>query len=159
MKKTLSLLMAVLLGCTLMAQGPDDPRHKHHNPPSPPNVEEMVSNLSALQKKRLASVTSEGKTQADKLQAELNAVRKKIRAIMEQDGDQSDKLFPLIDREAALQAKIAKQMYSIRQQIDAILTPEQLAEFRTRLKADRDRRHRGDPAARKTGGRQPKARR
>ena len=56
---------------------------------------------------------------------------------MEKEGDQSDKLFPLFDREAAIQAEISKEMYTTRQQIDQVLTDEQLAEFRARCKADR----------------------
>ena len=137
MKKTLTLIVALALGLTLMAQTPGGGNHRHHKRPEPPKVEEMVSNLSAVQKKKLETIAQDSKKQTEKIQKELESVRNNIRKLMNQDGDQSDKLFPLIDREAALQAEMTKAMYRTRQEIDKVLSPEQLAEFRDRLKADR----------------------
>ena len=137
MKKTLTLLMIVLLGGTLLAQGSPDAHRKHHRRAEPPKIEEMVSDLSAVQKKKLESITQDCKTKTDKLRADLQTIRTKIRALMDKEGDQSDKLFPLFDREAALQAEISKEMYSTRQKIDQVLTAEQLAQFRACCKADR----------------------
>ena len=94
-----------------------------------------------IQKKRLETSSDECKQDMDKLEKELNSVRQKIRSLMETDSDQSDKLFPLIDREAQLQAQMAKTMYRVRQQIDRVLTEEQLTEFRARMKADLEKRH------------------
>lgn len=141
MKHTTAFLFALLLGLTLMAQPPEGKHRTHHRRPEPPKVEQMVSNLSAIQKKRLETISDECKQDMDKLEKELNTVRYKIRALMESDGDQTEKLFPLIDREAQLQAQMAKTMYRVRQQIDRVLTDEQLAEFRARCKADRDKKH------------------
>lgn len=141
MKHTTAFLLALLLGLTLMAQPPEGKHRSHHPRPEPPKVEQMVSNLSAIQKKRLETISDECKQDMDKLEKELNSVRQKIRSLMETDGDQSDKLFPLIDREAQLQAQMAKTMYRVGQQIDRVLTEEQLTEFRARMKADREKKH------------------
>ena len=144
MKKLLSTLFAILLCSSMFAQTPDGGRHKRHGRPEPPKIEEMVSNLSAVQKKKLETITQDCKAKADKLQKELDKVRTDIRALMGKEGDQSDKLFPLFDREAALQAQMSKDMYSARRQIDQVLTEEQLAEFRARCKADRKKRRDGN---------------
>ncbi|MBR3725051.1 MAG: periplasmic heavy metal sensor [Bacteroidales bacterium] len=154
MKKTFLLLIILLCGTVLPAQIPDG-GHRHRRPNhEPPKVEEMVSNLSAIQKKRLEGITESCKKQVDKLQKELDGVRSHIRTLMGQDGDQSEKLFPLIDREASLQSQIAKEMYRTRVQIDEVLTEEQLAEFRARCKADRKNRKADAPR-----GKAPKGKR
>ncbi|MBR5352924.1 MAG: hypothetical protein IK126_04355 [Bacteroidales bacterium] len=142
MKKTFIFIISILTITTLMAQAPDGGRRHRQGPPEPPKVEEMVSNLSAIQKNRLEGITENCKKQTTKLQKELDAIRTQIRNLMMQDGDQSDKLFPLIDRESSLQAQIAKEMYRTRVQIDQVLTEEQLTEFRARCKADRQKHHR-----------------
>jgi Spy/CpxP family protein refolding chaperone len=141
MKRSITLLLAILMGTMLMAQPPEGSQHKKHRRPEPPKVEEMVSNLSSLQKKRLEGISENCKKQTTKLQKELDETRTQIRNLMMQDGDQSDKLFPLIDRESSLQAQIAKEMYRTRVQIDQVLTEEQLTEFRARCKADRQKHH------------------
>ena len=82
MKKTFLLLIILMFGTVLVAQTPDgDRRHRRANP-EPPKVEEMVSNLSAIQKKRLEGITESCKKQVDKLQKELDGVRSHIRAMM-----------------------------------------------------------------------------
>lgn len=146
MKHLALILITTLMAFTLTAQPPEGEPHKRHHRPQPPKVEQMVSNLSAVQKKRLEAITNDCQQETEKLEKELNTVRQKIRSLMDQPGDQSDKLFPLIDRESQLQAQMAKTMYRVRQQIDRVLTDEQLTEFRSRLKADRKhRRFQQDP--------------
>lgn len=148
MKHLALILITTLMAFTLTAQTPEGGPHKRHHQPQPPKVEQMVSNLSAVQKKRLEAITNDCQQETDKLEKELNTVRQKIRSLMDQPGDQSEKLFPLIDRESQLQAQMAKTMYRVRQQIDRVLTDEQLTEFRSRLKADRKhRRFQQDPNA------------
>ncbi len=141
MKKTFIFIISILTITTLMAQAPSGGHRHRQGPPEPPKVEEMVSNLSAIQKKRLEGISENCKKQTAKLQKELDEIRSQIRNLMMQDGDQSDKLFPLIDRESSLQAQIAKEMYRTRVQIDQVLTEEQLTEFRARCKADRQKHH------------------
>ena len=153
MKKLLSTLFAILLCSTLLAQSPDGGRHKRHSRPEPPKIEEMVSNLSAVQKKKLETITQNCKAKTAQLQKEMDKVRTEIRSLMDKEGDQSDKLFPLFDREAALQAQMSKEMYSVRIQIDQVLTQEQLAEFRARCKADRQKSPKRNTESKKTKSR------
>ena len=133
MKRIATLLLTLSLVVTVMGQQrPEHPRsHKE-----PPKIEEMVNNLSAIQKKRLNTVMENSRKEVDRLQAELDKVRKQIHALTNKEGDNSDQLFPLFDREGDLRAEIAKEMYRTRLQIDEILTKEQLAEMRARLKKD-----------------------
>lgn len=138
MKKSFTLLFALLLCATLFAQRPASRPNcsQQHNPPK---IEEMVSDLSSMQKKRLENVMQDSRKQVEKLQKELGNVRKQIRTLIKKEGNHSEQLFPLFDREGALQAEIAKEKYKTRQQIDEILTKEQLKEFRTRCEADRQK--------------------
>ena len=133
MKKIATLLLTIVLGFTVMGQQKPCHNSRHKEPPK---IEEMVNNLSAIQKKRLNTVMENSRKEVDRLQAELDKVRKQIHALTNKDGDNSDQLFPLFDREGALRAEIAKEMYRTRLQIDEILTKEQLAEMRARLKKD-----------------------
>ena len=136
MKKT--LLLFAFCFCLLVPFGASAQGHAHgkgmsartpgDNPP--PKVEEMVSDLSVTQKKKLLQVQSLSRERIGKLKAELGEVRDSIRMLMRRDGDNSKVLYPLFDREGALQAQIAKEMYAMRTRIDAILTPEQLKELR-----------------------------
>lgn len=134
MKKTIALSVCMFVASLLMAQHPMD--HKGHGKPPSPNIVEMVSDLSAIQKKKLETITTESKQRVDKMQAELKSIRAKIRQLINADGDNSAQLFPLFDRESVLQAEISKEMYRTRISIDQVLTPEQLKELRAKLEAD-----------------------
>ena len=152
MKKLFTILFVLLLGTSLMAQADGGKKPRHHGRPEPPKIEEMVSNLSTVQKKKLETISQNCKAKTAKLQKELDNIRAGIRSLMDKEGDQSAKLFPLFDREASLQAEMSKEMYAIRQQIDQVLTDEQLAEFRARCKADRQqhKKHGQKPAGPKS---------
>ena len=133
MKKIATLMLTIVLGFTVMGQQKPchTPRHKEL-----PKVEELVNNLSAIQKKRLNTVMENSRKEVDRLQAELDKVRKQIHTLTNKEGDNSEQLFPLFEREGVLRAEIAKEMYRTRLQIDEILTKEQLAEMRARLQKD-----------------------
>ena len=133
MKKIATLLLALAIAVTVMGQQKQD-HHRRHK--EPPKIEEMVSNLSAIQKKKLNTVMENSRKEVDRLQAELKKVRKQIQSLTNMDGDNSEQLFPLFEREGVLRAEIAKEMYRTRQQIDDILTKEQLVEMRARLEKD-----------------------
>lgn len=152
MKKTLTLLVCLFFASVMMAQHPHGP--KDPGKPTSPNVAEMVSDLSAMQKKKLESITTESKQKVDKMQNELKSVRTKIRQLLSAEGDNSAALFPLFDRESALQAEISKEMYRTRLSVDQVLTPEQLKEFRAKLEADH-KKHKHD---KDHGGKHPDAR-
>lgn len=117
------------------------PRHGRKDNP-PVKVEEMVSDLSVKQKRSLLQIQEKSHERIGQLNAQLKVVRDSIRTVMRQDGDNSKILYPLFDREGALQAQISKEMYTMRTQIDAILTPQQLAELRKALEARRKGRRR-----------------
>ena len=151
MRRTLAIVI-LLVACFVLQAQPGQGRERRAK--EPPKIEEMVSDLSAIQKKRLTTVMENSRKEVDKLQAELDNVRNQIRSLMEKDGDNSDQLFPLFDRESVLRAEISKEMYRTRQQIDKILTKEQLAEFRKCCKADHKKHKKGGPALapKKDGG-------
>ncbi len=148
-KKIATYLVAILAFTMLFAQSPNEFGHgKKHHKHEPPKIEEMVSNLSAIQKKRLETITQESKKQVDKMQAELKSINSQIRKLLDAEGDQTNTLFPLFEREAQLKLEINKEMYRTRQQINNVLSKEQLKELRERMKADRkkhEREHKKNP--------------
>ena len=133
MKRIATLLLTLALAVTVMGQQKPEHSRRHKEPPK---IEEMVNNLSAIQKKRLNTVMENSRKEVDRLQAELDKVRRQIHQLTEKDGDNSEQIFPLFDREGDLRAEIAKEMYRTRLQIDEILNKEQLAELRKRCDAD-----------------------
>ena len=150
MKKKIATYLVAILACTMLfAQSPNEFGHgKKHHKHEPPKIEEMVSNLSAIQKKRLETITQESKRQVDKMQAELKSINSQIRKLLDAEGDQTNTLFPLFEREAQLKLEINKEMYRTRQQINNVLSKEQLKELRERMKADRkkhEREHKKNP--------------
>lgn len=150
MKKKIATYLVAILACTMLfAQSPNEFGHgKKHHKHEPPKIEEMVSNLSAIQKKRLENITQESKKQVEKMQAELKSINSQIRKLLDAEGDQTNTLFPLFEREAQLKLEINKEMYRTRQQISNVLTKEQLKELRERMKADRkkhEREHKKNP--------------
>ena len=150
MKKKIATYLVAILACTMLfAQSPNEFGHgKKHHKHEPPKIEEMVSNLSAIQKKRLETITQESKKQVDKMQAELKSINSQIRKLLDAEGDQTNSLFPLFEREAQLKLETNKEMYRTRQQINNVLTKEQLKELGERMKADRkkhEREHKKNP--------------
>lgn len=137
MKHILAIAFPVLLSVMVFAQPakPFPPRPMGKN--DPPKVEQMVSGLTAMQKKRLESITEKSKKEVFRLRTELESVRNQIGSLNSKDGDRSDIIFPLFDREGELMAEISKEMYRCRLQIDEVLTPEQIKEFRSSLEAER----------------------
>lgn len=133
MKKIVTLMLVLAIAMTAVAQQKSEHNRKHKDPPK---IEEMVNNLSAIQKKRLNTVMENSRKEVDRLQAELDKVRKQIKTLSEKEGDNSDQLFPLFEREGDLRAEISKEMYRARLRIDEILTKEQIAELRSRCAKD-----------------------
>lgn len=123
--KTIIIAVAAMLTMTTaMAQRPksafDGPR----------DITKMVSDLSSSQKKRLDAITDESKPRIDALRAQRKAVRDSIAMYIQRDGDQSEALFPLFEREAQLQSRISREMYMTKVRIDEVLTPEQRRQVR-----------------------------
>ena len=136
MKRTFIILLTLLLVGTLSAQQQRGRSHREL-----PKIEEMVNDLSNAQKKKLNAIQKDAKERISKLQAERDEVRDSIRALMRMDGDQSEKIFPLLDRENALRSQIIKEKYKTRLRIDKVLTKEQQIVVRKKIEADRKARH------------------
>lgn len=137
MKKTISILMLLFFAASItMAQQPSG-KNSGQNCKNMPKIEEMVSDLSALQKRRLTKITEDSKAQIDKLQTELKKVRAQVHQLMEKDGDNSADIFPLLEREGQIRTEISKEMYRCRLAIDEVLTKEQLSQMRQQFAAER----------------------
>ena len=94
----------------------------------------MVGNLSAAQKRKIESISKESRQHVDNLRKQQKAVRDSIAMYMELEGDQSAALYPLFDREAAINVAIGREMYAGKVRIDEVLTKEQRAELRNAAK-------------------------
>lgn len=129
MKKTLILALSLAAAIALPAQQPHHHegkgKHKH------PEITELVSDLSATQKRSLESITSESKERVSKLRAQQRAVRDSISMYMDREGDQSKLLHPLFDRDASLQSLISREMYATKVRIDEVLTPAQRQQLKS----------------------------
>lgn len=138
----------VIAFLTLFALGAQAQQHRPHGKECrEPRVEEMVSDLSPLQKRKLEALSKESREVVNRLRAQKHRVCDSIRLYHEKDGDQSKTLYRLYERDGMLQAEISKEMYRTRLRIDEILTPEQLKTFRAKLKAsfDEKKKHPGSP--------------
>lgn len=130
MKKSIIVAAMIVLALPLAAQRHDDkhPGKKHRD------VTELVSDLSASQKRKIDAVSRESKERVSVLRTRQKAVRDSIGMFMEREGDQSAALYPLFDREAQLQVSISREMYATKVKVDALLTKEQKAELKKALK-------------------------
>lgn len=136
MKKTLILtLLAAFFCMPLVAQNHHREKSKKHK-----DVTEVVSDLSVIQKRKVESITKESVERVSALRAQQKAIRDSIGMYMDREGDQSAALFPLFDREAALQAAVSREMYNTKRSIDEVLTKEQRAEFRKAFHKEKKRR-------------------
>ena len=99
----------------------------------------MVGNLSAAQKRKIESI----RQHVDNLRKQQKAVRDSIAMYMELEGDQSAALYPLFDREAAINVAIGREMYAGKVRIDEVLTKEQRAELRKACTKDRHPHRKG----------------
>ena len=114
-------------------------QHRPHKPqPVENSVIEMVSDLSAIQKRKLESLQKESKDKIETLKHQHKAVKDSIQTLMDEYGDHSRELYPLIEREAALHAEISREYYRVKVRIDEIITREQAAEFKAKMKQKMD---------------------
>ena len=135
MKNIIFVVMLVLLVSSAVAQRPSDKsKHKEHF-----RIENIVSDLSASQKKRLNTIYDEDHKAIEKLRNEQKTVRDSIQTYIEMSGDHTTQLNPLFDRESSLQAAISKQMYATRLHIEEVLTDEQNAQVRKYFKEKKEK--------------------
>lgn len=131
MRKTLLLIFVLTLALVQAFAQQGSATHKK----MPPKVEEVVSDLSAAQKRQLNNIREERKKRIDELNKQKESVQDSIHLFLNRDGDQSVTLYRLFDREATIRTTIAKEMYAARLRIDAVLTAEQRALMRKSSKA------------------------
>lgn len=133
MKKYIILGLLIAFAIPMMAQH-DGPRQGKKGQA---DITELVSDLSAPQKRKVESISKESKERVDALRSSQRSVRDSIAMYMDREGDQSRYLNPLFDREAQLQAAISREMYSAKIRVDEVLTKEQ----RTTLRESLHRQH------------------
>lgn len=141
MKKILTITASLLLTTFLWAQQPHPAHQGKAFRKEPPKIEEVIDDLSAAQKKKLAEAREEHKAVIDKYNAELKQVRDSIHVLMRKDGDQSAVLFPLVDKQNSIEAAVTKEMYKLRVKIDQILTKEQIDVFKKKMAEKRKHHH------------------
>ena len=136
MKKYIVFSLLIALAIPMMAQ---------HDGPRPAkkqraDITELVSDLSAPQKRKIESISKESRERVDALRTSQRAVRDSISMYMDREGNQSRYLNPLFDREAQLQAAISREMYSAKIRVDEVLTKEQRTALRETLRRQNKRK-------------------
>ncbi len=138
------ILMLSLCGATIAQTKKNESRE---NGRKRPEVTELVKDLSPLQKRKIESISKESKAKIEGFRSQQKAVRDSIGNIIERSGDQSKLLFPLFDREGALQSRISQEMYKTKLKIDEVLTKEQAKELKNAIsknKSGKRHKHRGN---------------
>lgn len=107
-----------------------------------PEITELVKDLSPVQKRKIETITKESKSKIEVYRNQQKAVRDSIGNIMKRPGDQSKHLFPLFDREGALQSQISKEMYMTKLKIDEVLTKEQARELKNAMSKNKNKKNR-----------------
>lgn len=147
MKNIFLVLFVVSMTLTLSAQTPSrDGRQKE-------KIEDIIGDLSSQQKTRIDAITQRSSKTIDKYRSQLDAVRDSIRMFMENQGDNSSRLFPLYDREGRLKAELNKEYYRTKVAIDAVLTPEQQKMLREKMESKKQKNRARDVKS-KTRGKQ-----
>lgn len=137
--KTRVIILTILVSISFATVAQDG--NRHHGKKQHKQISELVDDLSAAQKRKVESITKESIERVSALRNQQKAIRDSINLYMERDGDQSTVLFPLFDREAALQAAISREMYTTKRDIDQVLSKEQRTALRDACKKDRKQRH------------------
>ncbi|MBO7101860.1 MAG: periplasmic heavy metal sensor [Bacteroidales bacterium] len=132
MKKIIILLVLAVFALPLSAQHEGTPPRKKHQ-----EVTELVKDLSAVQKRKVESISKDSRERVGALRKQQRAVRDSIAMYMEREGDQSRELFPLFDREAKLQVAVNREMYTAKLRIDEVLKPEQREALRNACHKDK----------------------
>lgn len=120
MKKITLIFLLVLFALPLSAQHEGDRQHRKHR-----DVTEIVQDLNAVQKRKVENISNESRERVAALRKQQRAVHDSIVMFMEREGDQSQVLYPLFEREAKLQTAINREMYATKLRIDEVLKPEQ----------------------------------
>lgn len=127
MKNCLAFALCALLVVLSVGSNAQDrvPPPKEENPAE--SVSRVVKDLSIRQKRQIDAIADEYGDNIKAMRAQLCVKRDSIHFYMSQKADYSAVMMPLMDREAALQAHINKEMYRMKVELDAVLTPQQYA--------------------------------
>lgn len=107
-----------------------------------PEITELVKDLSPVQKRKIETITKESRSKIEGYRNQQKVVRDSIGSIIKRPGDQSKRLFPLFDREGALQSQISKEMYMTKLKIDEVLTKEQARELKNAMSKNKNKKDR-----------------
>lgn len=138
MKKIAALCLIMVFAASAWGQRDGGHEKKH----SPQDITTLVSNLTTSQKQEVEAIRKESSSRVADLRSRQKAVKDSIHLFMHKDGDQSAILYPLFEREAALQVAINREMYVGKVRIDSVLTPEQRAELRKSVPQRKPRKNR-----------------
>ncbi|MBR1792492.1 MAG: hypothetical protein IJ764_02495 [Bacteroidales bacterium] len=130
-KFVLVFFIFCLCGSASFAQKEHHALKKEH-----PKIENIVSDLSTMQKRQLNAIKEDSKKRVDELKAQQQSVRDSVQLLLSKDEDMTALLYQLFDRDAALQASISKECYATRLRIDAILTESQRAQLKQSCRAE-----------------------
>lgn len=129
MKKIATLIIVLLLSSPLYAQ-----HHQSGQKPQQPKIEDIVSNLSAKQKRQLEAIEEDQREELNALKKELQVVRDSVHYYMDLYGDYTAQVNRLMEREASLQLQVNKLLYETKVMIDKVLTPAQYKEMKSKMK-------------------------
>lgn len=88
-------------------------------------VAKCVKDLSSKQKRSIDEISSKYCNELKAIKSELKGVRDNIHTLMADKKDNSEKIFPLMEREASLNLKLNKAMYQMKVELDEVLTADQ----------------------------------
>ncbi len=133
MKRIILIITALLAIHTVGAQ--TKPAAKPCGPST--SIVEMVTDLSVSQKRKLDVLQKDSKKKIDALKQQREALRDSIHSVLSLYGDHSAELYPMFDREAALQLEINRELYRVKTKADEILTREQHQELIKKMESSR----------------------
>ncbi|MBR5784800.1 MAG: hypothetical protein IKY43_06515 [Bacteroidales bacterium] len=122
---------------TLLAQ--HGPKHNFKWLPREVIVKKILDDLSTDQRNTLVQMSKENRERMDKYRKELKSLNDSIMMLRKKDGNNSEILFPLVDRLYKLEAEKDKSLYLYELKIDSILTAEQkikIDEYEEKMRQD-----------------------
>ncbi len=135
------LIISTFIGLAMMACAQTRPRqHKDVFPAAQDKIENIISNLSLMQKTSIDIITKRSAKVIENYKTQLKTVRDSIRSLMDSPEDHCKTLFPLFEKEGELQAELSKEYYRTKVAIDKILSPEQYKELQAKMKEKHQKR-------------------
>ena len=133
----LAISSIIVASNTLLAQ--HGPKHNFKWLPREVIVKKILDDLSTDQRNTLVQMSKENRERMDKYRKELKSLNDSIMMLRKKDGNNSEILFPLVDRLYKLEAEKDKSLYLYELKIDSILTAEQkikIDEYEEKMRQD-----------------------